>query len=785
MADLERKVILKVGTNDAVRSIGDLKENIKILKGDLNQAEIGTEKYAQTAKKLRDNQDALNNVVRTGRIEFRSADEVIKDSNATYNELSATMSALKKVWKDTADEAKRNEIGKQINSLNDRLKELDASQGVYTRNVGNYKSALDGLSAVFPDAASKVQSLSGKFDTVNGVLTKVGASTGSLTKLLGPLGIAIGAAVEAGKLFNSVLDRQIEGLKRSKEGQEQLERAMRNVTAQEQAQANFWGNEITWVTNLNIAYQELIGTFKRWYEAFLGMIAGKGTFTDNNNAMKADEERIKKVKAELEETTKRRKQIELELTENEGELNRTIQENLTRASQTTGKAADEARKKAAEAENELYKLRKSLAETRLQEARLNGELGDNTHEDNLRIAELVSEIGNLAAEHARTMRKLEKNSNTAAASVTRSTGAVKTAVKSEADKLKEAFAEIDKLLGGFDFEKFSDIDYGHSADATIAGANDAIKALDKNLPKLKEYYTKVKGLSDEQINELIKRYRENVEKAQHNAENELIGKHADKGVEEARFNKEMRDMDIDIDVKNTYEKNRLKLESEMQYLDDVLFLREQELFSIQGDDEKTVEMRKKLNDEIIKLEKSKNLIIKAMEKNDADEEEDKTNTLKKQYQKRLKAFNIFTSGMSELLGKQTAAGKGFAIAQATMDSYQAFTSIISQKSSAWGPGALGVALQIASAAGTLAAGMAQVKNILAVDASGKSTPTLSGAAVTPQFIAADLTPIQYTRDVQVASNIDELNKDTRVYILESDIQDSNRRVNVRQTETSF
>ena len=36
----EQQIILKVGTDEAVKSVGDLKENIKLLKGSLNDLEI-------------------------------------------------------------------------------------------------------------------------------------------------------------------------------------------------------------------------------------------------------------------------------------------------------------------------------------------------------------------------------------------------------------------------------------------------------------------------------------------------------------------------------------------------------------------------------------------------------------------------------------------------------------------------------------------------------------------------------------------------------------------------
>ena len=55
----EQSIILKVGTEEAVKSVGDLRENIKILKTSLNEVEIGTEDYTKTLNQLKLNQNAL------------------------------------------------------------------------------------------------------------------------------------------------------------------------------------------------------------------------------------------------------------------------------------------------------------------------------------------------------------------------------------------------------------------------------------------------------------------------------------------------------------------------------------------------------------------------------------------------------------------------------------------------------------------------------------------------------------------------------------------------------
>ena len=55
------------------------------------------------------------------------------------------MSALRQVWKETTDEATRNEIGQKIAELNSQLKEMDASIGNFQRNVGNYPNSMGGM----------------------------------------------------------------------------------------------------------------------------------------------------------------------------------------------------------------------------------------------------------------------------------------------------------------------------------------------------------------------------------------------------------------------------------------------------------------------------------------------------------------------------------------------------------------------------------------------------------------------------------------------------------------
>ena len=132
-------------------SMKDAKDKIDSLKAGMMSLDETSEEYASTLKELQTLQDKYNKVIS----DAKGANDAAAGS---YNALSKQMSDLKKAWKATADEAERNSIGQQILEINDKLKEFDASIGNYQRNVGNYASAFteglaemaDGFDTIVP-----------------------------------------------------------------------------------------------------------------------------------------------------------------------------------------------------------------------------------------------------------------------------------------------------------------------------------------------------------------------------------------------------------------------------------------------------------------------------------------------------------------------------------------------------------------------------------------------------------------------------------------------------------
>lgn len=81
------------------------------------------------------------------------------DANAdakSYNSMVAAMGRLKQEWRATGDAAKRAELGKEINNINNRLKEMDASVGQFGRNVGDYANQVKGALRDIPSYAKNI-----------------------------------------------------------------------------------------------------------------------------------------------------------------------------------------------------------------------------------------------------------------------------------------------------------------------------------------------------------------------------------------------------------------------------------------------------------------------------------------------------------------------------------------------------------------------------------------------------------------------------------------------------
>ena len=150
------------------------------------------------------------------------------------------------------------------------------------------------------------------------------------------------------------------------------------------------------------------------------------------------------------------------------------------------------------------------------------------------------------------------------------------------------------------------------------------------------------------------------------------------------------------------------------------------------------------------------------------------------------ASSMFGS-LSSILGEESKAGKAFAVAQATIDTYKAANSAYASMA---GIPVVGPGLGAAAAAAAVLAGIANVKKILEVPDDGKETSTPSSSAssqsiVRPNISLSDTIPTQLTQNLMTDTELSELNKPTRVYVTETDISDTMNKVEVTENNASF
>lgn len=157
MAEIETITILKVDTGEAVQSVGDLKNNIKLLKDQLKDTNRTFEENQKDIEELAKNQQALKTAMYGSKQSFEDITKAAATNGRSYNDLVKQMAALKAaartIDRSTAEGVKQfEEQAKAISEINEELKKLDALQGNYTRNVGNYKSVFDNLNDALADA---------------------------------------------------------------------------------------------------------------------------------------------------------------------------------------------------------------------------------------------------------------------------------------------------------------------------------------------------------------------------------------------------------------------------------------------------------------------------------------------------------------------------------------------------------------------------------------------------------------------------------------------------------
>lgn len=206
----ETITILRVDTGEAVTSVQDLKDNIKALKDVVAQAEIGSEEYQKALNELRVNQNALKDAMYATSASMEDVAKSATGASESYNSLVHRMAALKEEFRSTGDAARRMELGAQIKEVNDQLKEMDALQGNFQRNVGNYAGSLKSVIQDIPSFAGPARKGLDDINKSMGLISK-NPLMGIIT-LLFPLIMKITDGLKDNKTALDAIDKAMKAL---------------------------------------------------------------------------------------------------------------------------------------------------------------------------------------------------------------------------------------------------------------------------------------------------------------------------------------------------------------------------------------------------------------------------------------------------------------------------------------------------------------------------------------------------------------------------------------------
>lgn len=133
-----------------MRSLAQLKAEADASASAVNGLEKGTVAYDQALAQSKKAQSDYNYALKMNAADAKAA-------TGSYNSMVAAMGRLKQEWRATSDVAKRTELGKEIKAINDELKVMDSTVGVYGRNVGDYFNQVKGALRDVPSYAELIK----------------------------------------------------------------------------------------------------------------------------------------------------------------------------------------------------------------------------------------------------------------------------------------------------------------------------------------------------------------------------------------------------------------------------------------------------------------------------------------------------------------------------------------------------------------------------------------------------------------------------------------------------
>ena len=814
-----------VSAGYSFKSLGDAKKYIDRLRASLIDLDETSAEYAERVDEIDKVQDKLNKAM-------KATGDKTKDAEGSYNALSKQMSELKKAFKATNDEAEREVLAKQIVNINDQLKEMDASIGNYQRNVGNYEAAFtDGLLNI----AAKVKALSDPMALATKGVNALGKAMKAL--IANPIGAIIMAIVVA-----------VKALKKGFEQSETATNSLKRAFSALQPVMNAISNVFTGFANIvgsiaEKAIPALVNGLMKASDWMMSLLNKLGIVSDEKlesfrKSIEAQKEAVKTTQdltnREIALTERKRKFME-----DEARLELEISELRSKAANKDEYTAKERQKFLNDAiakEREINKEKLAIAQEEYDIMKKRSELTDNDAATNDALAAASANLYNTKREYYEKERELI--SQKIAAGQELSAAEKKIAEKAEEIK-KEELKKVEEIQERSELSLLSNKDRELKILEKKYNEEKALlEKYEKDTTKLTEEYEKKKqeiinsnGLdkakeineravqslmngTDRQLDILKKRYKEEKELLEANGidtvnltkEYERQVAEAKAGAGEGKINEINDNSSLERDIadktiQNEFDKNKKLLQIDRERLEGTKAIYE-ELYNLDGlSEEQKQEYANKL---------------KEIDADLAENSKQMTDLKKEEAMSLLNTYGQVAQGVGDLMGtisdiwqdsikervkngkiteeqgkKEFEQSKKLQIATAIINGLAGVATAVSTAMSL-GPiaGPIMAAVNSAMVITTTAAQIAKIKST-SFDSSGSSMGGEVSAQAAPTPAAMEYVPNYSTNitgesdTVNLANAVNEGQKDTRVYLVESDIQEMGKRVQVRESESIF
>lgn len=821
-----------VSAGYSFKSLGDAKKYIDKLRASLIDLDETSDEYAKRVDEIDKVQDKLNKAM-------KAAGDRTKDAEGSYNALSKKMSELKKAFKATGDEAERAALAKQISGINDQLKGMDASIGNFQRNVGNYEAAFTkGLSGI----SAQVQALGNPLAIAkNGVLALGKAFK---TLIANPVGAVIMAIVVAIKALKKGFDQSEEAtnsLKRAFSALQPVMNLINNVftgfakivgSIAEKAipalvnglmKASDWMMSL--LNKLGIVSDEKLEAFRKSIEAQKEAVKTTQDLTNREIAL-----------------TERKRKFQVDEAKAEMEIAE-LREKAADKEKYSAKERQKFMEQAIAKERGLNDQKLALVQEEYDILKKRSELTDNSAQMNDELAAAEAKLYNTRREHFEKERSLLKEKMKAGKELS---DAEKKRLEElerleeEAKKLREEelkkVAEIQdraalSLLSNKDRElKILEKKYNEEKALLEKYEKDTTKLTEEYEAKKQEIINKngldkakeineraIQSLmngTDRQLDVLKKRYEEEKKLLEANGVDTVnLTKEYQRKVAEAKAGEgEGKIKDINDDsalardiadktIQTEFEKKEKLLQIERDRLEGTKAIYE-ELYALDGlSEEKKQEYADKIKEIDAALVENSNNAKEAQ---------------KQQVQDLLNTYSSVAEGIGELMSnvaeiwqdsikqrvkngkiteeqgkKEFESTKKMQIAAAIVNGLAGVATAVSTAMSL-GPiaGPIMAAVNSALVITTTAAQIAKIKSTtfdggggsMGGEVSAQAAPTPAAMEYVPNY-SANITGESET--VNLANAVNDGQRDQRVYVVESDINEAGKRVQVRESESTF